>query len=537
LNDEKAIHAPDRPSDLAWGAFSDDAPWAIEPERAAWRRGLDEVRRRTAAEVPDLVRPRRLPPLSRVGRTARLVGAALAGWALGARRTGGAASRADLSRRLRVAFEGLGPSYIKLGQILSAGQGVFPDELVAEFKLCRDRVRPEPFDHVERVVREELGRPIEAVFSEFEREARASASIAQVHAARLASGEAVVVKVQRPRVAERVRQDIRTMAWIAPHLVGRIPVAALANPPALVELFAETILEELDFRLEAENMLDTARVLAASGPSIVLVPRPHPELVTPRLLVMERLDGFAYEDVSAMRAAGVDTHELVRELFIAFLEGAMIFGVFHGDLHGGNLAVRPDGRIALYDHGITARLDEKRRRAFLRLLMTGAVNDVRSQLEAFRDLGALAPDADLDALIRALKIDKPVRDPTKMSTEELGAEVREVTKALLGHGAKLPKPLMLFVKNMLFLDTAIALFAPDVNLFEEMGKIYAWFASTHGARIARDAGLDPRERELDLDGVRASMGLEGEVDAISHSELVARRVEINRKLREGGGIL
>lgn len=325
------------------------------------------------------------------------------------------------------------------------------------------------------------------------------------------------------------------MAWIAPHLVGRIPVAALANPPALVELFAETILEELDFRLEAENMLDTARVLAASGPSLVLVPRPHPELVTPRLLVMERLDGFAYEDVAAMRTAGVDTHELVRELFIAFLEGAMIFGVFHGDLHGGNLAVRPDGRIALYDHGITARLDETRRRAFLRLLMTGAVNDVRAQLEAFRDLGALAPDADLDALMRALKIDRPVRDPAKMSAEELGAEVRELMKALLGQGAKLPKPLMLFVKNMLFLDTAIALFAPDLDLFEEMGKIYAWFASTHGATIARDVGLDPRERELDLDGVRASMGLEVQVDSISHSELVARRVEIHRKLREGGG--
>jgi ubiquinone biosynthesis protein len=527
---------PSKPGDLAWGAFSDEAPWEIEPERLAWRGGLDAVRRRTAAEVPELVRARRVPPLARVARTAASLGGALGGWALGsARRAGAGASRADLSLRLRRAFESLGPSYIKLGQILSAGQGVFPDELVAEFKRCRDRVRPEPFDHVERVVREELGRPIEAVFSAFEREARASASIAQVHAGRLASGEDVVVKVQRPGVAARVREDIRTMAWIAPLLVGRIPVAALANPPALVELFAETILEELDFRLEAENMLDTARVLAASGPSLVIVPRPHPELVTRRVLVMERLDGFATEDVAGIRAAGVDTHELVSELFIAFLEGAMIHGVFHGDLHGGNLAVRPDGKIALYDHGITARLDETRRLAFLRMLMTGAANDIRAQLAAYRDLGALPPDVDLDGVIRALKIDRPVRDPTKMSADELGAEIRELTKALLGYGARLPKPLMLFVKNMVFLDTAIALFAPDVDLFAEMAKIYAWFAAHHGEKILSDVGLDPRRQALDLQGVRASMGLEADVDGISHTELQARRAEINRKLREGRG--
>jgi ubiquinone biosynthesis protein len=525
-----------QPADLAWGAFSEDAPWEIEPERLAWRGGLAAERRRTAEEVPELVRARRLPPLRRVGRTARLLGLALGAWALGARRRGGSESRADLSRRLREAFEALGPSYIKLGQILSAGQGVFPDELVAEFKRCRDRVRPEPFDHVERVIREDLGRPLEAVFERFEREARASASIAQVHAARLASGEDVVVKVQRPGVAARVREDIRTMAWIAPWMVGRIPVSALANPPALVELFAETILEELDFRLEAENMLDTARVLAAHGPSLVIVPRPHPELVTPRVLVMERLDGFATEDVAGIRAAGVDTHGLVRELFIAFLEGAMIHGIFHGDLHGGNLAVRPDGRIALYDHGITARLDETRRLAFLRMLMTGAANDIRSQLAAYRDLGALPPDVDLDGVIRALKIDRPVRDPTKMSADELGAEIREVTRALLGYGARLPKPLMLFVKNMVFLDTAIALFAPDVDLFQEMAKIYGYFATTHGERILRDVGLDPRRQELDVRGVRASMGLEEDVDGISHSELVARRLELNKKIRESGGI-
>src|SRR5204863_1423940 len=162
----------------------------------------------------------------------------------------------------------------------------------------------------------------------FDRRPLAAASIAQVHPARLRSGEPVVVKVQRPDVQVLVRSDLRAMAWLAPHLVGRIPVASLANPPALVELFAETIGEELDFRLEADNMLDIAAVLAELGQRSYVVPRPHPTLVTRRVLVMERLDGFAFDDVASMRAAGIDTEAVVRTGMIAFLEGAMVHGIF-----------------------------------------------------------------------------------------------------------------------------------------------------------------------------------------------------------------
>jgi ubiquinone biosynthesis protein len=114
-----------------------------------------------------------------------------------------------------------------------------------------------------------------------------------------------VVKVQRPKVADLVERDIAAMSWLAPHLIGRIPVATLANPPALVELFAETIVEELDFRLEADNMMDIASVIAQTNQHAVVVPRPHPELVTRRVLVMERLDGFAWDDVDGMRRAGI----------------------------------------------------------------------------------------------------------------------------------------------------------------------------------------------------------------------------------------
>ncbi|HRE00204.1 MAG TPA: AarF/ABC1/UbiB kinase family protein, partial [Ilumatobacteraceae bacterium] len=181
-------------------------------------------------------------------------------------------------------------------------------------------VPAESWRDVRRTVEADLGAPLSDVFSHFATTPLAAASIAQVHAATLRSGEEVVVKVQRPQVASLVRRDLRVMAWLAPHLVGRIPVAALANPPALVELFAETIVEELDFRLEAANMLDMARMIRRLDQVGFVVPRPHPHLVTRRVMVMERLRGFNFDDVAGMQNAGIDTEAIVRAGMIAFME-------------------------------------------------------------------------------------------------------------------------------------------------------------------------------------------------------------------------
>jgi len=528
---------PAAPSDLSTGAFSNDPPWLVVPEELVWRRGLSEVRRATAAEVPGLLRRRRVPPGRRVLSVGRRLGVAIGMWyVLERRRARSSAepsiSRAGLSRRLRKTFERLGPTYIKLGQILSSGQGIFPEELVSEFKLLRDRVPAEPFETVRRIVEEDLGRPLCKVFADFAPVPLAAASIAQVHAATLLSGEQVVVKVQRPTVAELVHKDLTVMSWIAPALVGRIPVSALANPPALVELFAETIVEELDFRLEADNMLDIAHVLAETDQRSLVVPRPHPTLVTKRVLVMERLDGFSWDDVEGMHRAGIDTSAVVTAGMIAFLEGAMLYGVFHGDLHGGNLFVQPDGRVALLDFGITGRLDEQKRLAFLRLLMGGTVNDVTLQMAALRDLGALPPDTDLDAVMHDLGLDGPTKDPTKMDPDELIAEIRDLTKALLGYGARLPKELMLFIKDMLFLDGALATLAPDVDLFQEITDVATYFATRYGERIAKDVGIDPRRQAVDLDGFKASIGLTDPVDRLTYRDLQARRETIRRRMED-----
>jgi ubiquinone biosynthesis protein len=524
--------------DVTWGAFTAQGPWVLDRDAIRWLPTAERLRRTARAEVPALTAPSRVPPGARVVTVVRELGAAVVPWLVRKRRRRyptAESSRADISRRLRTAAERLGPTYIKLGQIISSGEGLFPPELVAEFKLCRDQVPPEPFETVRTVVEADLGGRLEDLFSSFDRTPLAAASIAQVHAATLRTGEEVVVKVQRPSVSTFVRKDLRVMAWLAPHLVGRIPIAALANPPALVELFAETIVEELDFRMEAANMIDVATMLADLDQRGYVVPRPHPTLATKRVLVMERLRGFNFDDVVGMQRAGIDTEDVVRTAMVALMEGAMVHGVFHGDLHGGNLFVMADGRTALLDFGIVGRLTGERRLAFLRMMLSATTNDVRGQMAAMRDLGALPADVDLEAVIRDLRLDVPPIDPTTLTGEELVSEVQRVVKALLGYGARLPKELMLYVKNMVFLDGAMARLAPDLDLIGEITKISMMFAERHGERLGRELGIDHRTVELNMDGVKASFGVDSSTEKLTYRELQKRRDLISKRMRDHTG--
>ena len=526
------------PADMSWGAFHETAPWTLDLETITWRTAAGELRASAQREIPVLTTPTKVPPFARLITVVWVLGSALLPWWWKKKRNRFATpeeSRALLSLRMRKAVERLGSTYIKLGQIISSGEGLFPAELVAEFKLCRDQVPAIPFDEVRRVVEEELGATIEETFARFDRTPLAAASIAQVHVATLMTGEEVVVKVQRPVVSSLVRKDLRVMAWLAPHLVGRIKVSALANPPALVELFAETIVEELDFRIEADNMLEVAKMLRELNQTSYIVPRPHPSLVTRRVLVMQRVSGFKFDDVAGISGAGIDTHEVIRTGMIAFMEGAMIYGVFHGDLHGGNLFVMDDGRTALLDFGIVGRLTGARRMAFLRLMLNATTNNVTGQIEALRDLGALPMDTDIQAVIKDLNLGAPVVDPTTLSGEELVAEVQRVVKAMLGYGARMPKELMLYVKNMVFLDGAIAKLAPDLDLLAEIASISMLFAQRHGERLGRELGIDHTAVEINLDSVKAGFGVDTSTNSMTYRDLQKRRELIQKRMREHVG--
>ena len=525
-------------SDTDWGAFDQNPPWVLQLDNIKWQKTAVALRAEAQREVPVLTKPTKIPPVARLITVVFVLSMALLPWFIKKKRKKfetPEASRAFISLRMRKAVERLGSTYIKLGQIISSGEGLFPVELVNEFKLCRDQVPPFSFEEAQRVVEQDLGARLTDVFSTFATTPLAAASIAQVHLATLITGEEVVVKVQRPTVSALVRKDLRVMAWLAPHMIGRIKISALANPPALVELFAETIVEELDFRIEADNMLDVAKMLHELQQDGYIVPRPHPSLVARRVLVMQRLEGFKFDDVVGMQDAGIDTVKVIRTGMIAFMEGAMIHGVFHGDLHGGNLFVMKDGRTALLDFGIVGRLTGSRRMAFLRLMLNATTNNVVGQIEALRDLGALPLDTDIQAVIKDLNLDQPVVDPTTLSGEELVNEVQRIVKAMMGYGARMPKELMLYVKNMVFLDGAIARLAPDLDIIQEVTAISMLFAERHGERLGRELGIDHLAVELNMDSIKAGLGVETSVDTLTYRDLQARRNLIQKRMREHVG--
>jgi ubiquinone biosynthesis protein len=239
---------------------------------------------------------------------------------------------------------------------------------------------------------------------------------------------------------------------------------------------------------------------------------------------------YSFDDVESIKRADIDTKAVIRAGMITTLEGSMLYGVFHGDLHAGNMFVDDSGRVALMDFGITGRLDEAQRLAFIRMLMGGVTNDVRTQLDALRDFGALPPDTDLDELIRDLGLDRPPQDPRKMWAEQLVSEIRDIVKKLVGYGARIPKELMLIIKNLLFLDAAIATLAPDLDLIGETFQVASYFATKHGQRLATEAGTE--QKEINLDGFKASFGLDASTTSLTYAELQERRKLIRSRLEE-----
>ncbi len=519
-----------KPADLSLGSFSHNPPWVLSTDELAWQRSAAILRKNQALTLQSQLKKPLFPPARRAVGVALRFGAPIALWAATKRK--GKDPKAALYKSLRKNAERLGPTFIKLAQIISAGEGVFPPALVDECKKCRDQVPAVPSEQIRAIIEEQCKQPLNQLFSSFDDTPIAAASIAQVHNATLLDGTDVVVKVQRPGIDKQVRKDLKVLSWLAPFLIGRIKVSALANPPALVELFAETIIEELDFRLEAQNMLDVAAVFVALKQKDFVVPRPHPTLVTQKVLMMEKLEGYSFNDVAGIKESGLDTHKIINTQMLGFLEGAFLHGVFHGDLHGGNLFVLPDGKTGLVDFGITGRLTKKERMAFLKMMMTATSNDPSGQVEALRDLGALPADTDVAAVVKDLGLDKPPIDPTQLEPEELVKEMQTMVKALLGYGARVPKPLMLYMKNLLFIDGSIASLAPDLDMFKVVTDVATHFAVTHGASIAKDLQMDQKQWELDLDGIKAGFGVDpADRNSLTYKELRERRALITKRLK------
>ncbi|HEY2514313.1 MAG TPA: AarF/ABC1/UbiB kinase family protein, partial [Polyangiaceae bacterium] len=303
---------------------------------------------------------------------------------------------------VRRACEDLGPTYVKLAQLVASTEGLFPERYCAELRGCLDRVRPLPFEAIEPVVRRELGVPLAQVFAEIDRQPLASASIAQVHAARLHDGTEVVLKVQRPGIAEVIAADVKILRGLA-RVVAATPRGALASPEAIASDFARTLGEELDFTREADNMEEFNRILQGLDQDEVVAPRVMRAWTTKRLLVMERFFGNRVDDVEALRARDLDLEAKLLAGMRAWFQGVVFHGFFHGDVHAGNLMALRDGRIGFLDFGIVGRLAPEERRGMVDTLLCFASGDFRKLAETWNRMGTCEREPDLDALGRDLR--------------------------------------------------------------------------------------------------------------------------------------
>jgi ubiquinone biosynthesis protein len=244
---------------------------------------------------------------------------------------------------------------------------------------------------------------------------------------------------------------------------------------------------------------------------------------------MERLHGFSVDDEAGMADAGVDPSPVFRALFISFLEGAMIHGVFHGDLHGGNMIVTGSGTPGLLDFGITGRFDVGKRQALLALMMSAASQDASAMLTAFRDLGGFPPDADIESINAELGIQALMTlSPAEVSPEDIALQMRETMNRLVAHGAKLPKEMYLYLKGMVYLNGSISTLAADVDMFSEMVHVYEFFTTQHSDAML-DSGIDMEtmpEPEAIADLMRQQHGVSAETFTLREMQVAqAQRAE------------
>ena len=488
-----------------------------------------EKRTEIQKSIPNLVQRPKFPPIRRLLLTIFTFGKAFTAWKIIDARKNDEEKKVALYKRIREAAENLGPTYVKLAQLISAAEGVFPEALITECKKCRDEVQAEPWNTAKKTIENELG-PLKNIFESVEPVPIAAASIAQVHSATLNDGSSVVIKIQRPKIQDQVTSDLKVMAWLAPKFVGRIPIAALTNPPALVELFAETICEELDFQLEVANLFELERALRGNSKNSWKFPVPNLDYVTSKIIVMSEIKGVSLGNANEMEMDSEEVADVFRQMVDGLLEGAVIHGIFHGDFHAGNVFLEQGKGIGLVDFGITGRLNGERRTAFLRYVAGLMTGDVEAQISGLRDLGAFPPDSDIETLIKDFKLERDDFDPLEMSEEEFVEEIRLLVKDLLTHGARIPKELMLFVKNFAYLSSVIQNLSPEMDLLEEFEKISSGFFTRNGVRVATEVGFSVTTDDISDQSFRRVAGLRDTEKTLTWNALQNRRNEAIERL-------
>jgi len=389
--------------------------------------------------------------------------------ALPQRLISGKAYRKELERsapeRARRALEELGPTFIKFGQIISTRPDIIPDEFIVELLKLQDSVTPIPFEDVVSVIEAQFKKPVAELFANIDETPIAAASIAQVHRATTLSGEEVVIKVQRPGIAETIDTDITILGYIAKLAVKYLPESRLYDPEGVVDEFSRTIKREMDFTLEAsyterfrENFSDDRRVT---------VPRVFWDLTGKNVLTMERIHGIKIDNLGKLAEARVDTTALAHLVVDVFFKQVFEFGLFHGDLHSGNIFVISSERIALVDFGIVGRIDSAMKHYLADILISFVKGDFDGLTSVYQKMGILPETIDRSAFEREYYDIMLHYFGRPFKSVRIGELLMDYIRLAARHNVMLPRDLLLFDKCILELEGLSRLLYPDVDLLKE----------------------------------------------------------------------
>ena len=377
---------------------------------------------------------------------------------------------------LRQAFERLGPTYIKFGQLIASSSGLFPERYVREFQHCLDRVPPEPWPVVEATLSRTLPASPRVLFTHIDAAPLASASIAQVYGAVGVNDDGVegdlVIKVQRKDLRQMVAADVGMLGFGA-DLLQQLPRVRNANPRGVVQQFERNIYEELDFLGEAARMDEFNRIMRELGRSDVCAPRPVHRLSTREVLVMERLRGIRVDDVAAIRARGITAEQAESKLIAgmhAWFQCLVRYGFFHGDVHAGNLMMLDDGRIGFLDFGIIGRLSKERRQQVARFILAFPSGDFVGVAQTMAEMGAVAAKTssqDWEAFARELQDALAPFMRGTLGDIDYAYVLGKMVRVSERHGVQLPDDFILILRQLLYFDRYARLLAPSLNLFAD----------------------------------------------------------------------
>jgi ubiquinone biosynthesis protein len=380
-------------------------------------------------------------------------------------RAGEVLARQSPETRIRLALAELGPTFIKLGQVLSTRADLVGVALAAELSHLQAEVAADPPEVARATIEAELRRSLEELFAEFEPHPIASASIGQVHRARLQSGERVAVKVQHRGIESKVRVDLEILAGLA-QLAERIPEFRYYRPQATVAEFQRTLLRELDFTREERNMQQFAHNLA-SDPT-VHIPRTYPRLCSARVLTMECIEGIKLSDTERLAAAGFDLQEVARRGAELYLNMIFTHGTYHADPHPGNIVLLPGNVIGLLDFGMVGRIDETLLEEIEEMLLAVMHRDAMQLTSIITRVGAVPPELDQAGL--SIDVADFVAHYGTLALDEfdLAGALNELTEMIRRYHIMLPARVALLIKVLVMLEGTARLLAPRFSLLEVM---------------------------------------------------------------------